>query len=542
MGRLLPNNMSSEGRPWLLHAAELGVGGGHLEVGADVHVLVADEAAPVPVRLPHEHHLLDGHVLGLRQEERDKDGHDDDPGAEEEEEDELEAAEHGEEGLRDDEGAEHVDGHVDALPRRADLQREDLAGHQPAEGAPGPGEAGHVGADEEHDDGGVPLGDLRDAGEAELGADEAAHDDLAREHLGAALQEQLAAAEAVDGDDGHEGGEDVDEARDDGGHEGGVVREAQRLEEDRGVEHDDVDARELLEHGDGDGHDELRAVARQQDVAPGVRHQLGLVAGGHQVAVLLLHVVGAPDALEHPLGGVGVAAVDEGVGCVGQEERAHGDDGRRHGREREADAPAPAAPDLGGAVVDEVGAEDADGDHELEADVEHPAEARRRHLREVDGHGLVGEADADAEEDAAEDEHAHVLGGAVERGADQERDAAAEHGPLAAGHAGDGGGEEGGHERRQVERGGEHGEQLAVELAVLVALVPLRLLLLAVHRREELHQERVHRRHATCSTTQHCTNTSATATYFLLCYLIEELFFFFWNGLGYIYIFSLSLT
>ncbi len=111
---------------------------------------------------------------------------------------------------------------------------------------------------------------------------------------------------------------------------------------------------------------------------------------------------------------------------------------------------------------------------------------------------LVGEADADTEEDAAEDEHEHVLGGAVERGADEEGDAAAEHGPLAPRDAGDGGREEGGDERGEVERRGEHGQQRAVELAVLVALVLLRRLLLPVHRREELDQERVHRRHTPC--------------------------------------------
>ncbi|CAA6658407.1 unnamed protein product [Spirodela intermedia] len=60
---------------------------------------------------------------------------------------------------------------------------------------------------------------------------------------------QLAAAGAVGVVDGDEGGEDVDEAGDDGGDEGGVVAETDGLEEDGGVEHDDVDAGELLEEG-----------------------------------------------------------------------------------------------------------------------------------------------------------------------------------------------------------------------------------------------------------------------------------------------------
>jgi len=45
---------------------------------------------------------------------------------------------------------------------------------------------------------------------------------------------------------------------------------------------------------------------------------------------------------------------------------------------------------LGGAVVDEVGEEDADGDVELEQDVEPAADPRRRDLRQEQGNGLHG--------------------------------------------------------------------------------------------------------------------------------------------------------
>ena len=66
---------------------------------------------------------------------------------------------------------------------------------------------------------------------------------LGKDHLDAALEEQLAAAESVDGGDGDEGGEHVDEAGDDGGDEGGVLIEPDGLEEHRCVERDDVDAK-----------------------------------------------------------------------------------------------------------------------------------------------------------------------------------------------------------------------------------------------------------------------------------------------------------
>jgi len=45
---------------------------------------------------------------------------------------------------------------------------------------------------------------------------------------------------------------------------------------------------------------------------------------------------------------------------------------------------------LGGAVVDEVGEEDADGDVELEQDVEPSADPRRRDLGQEQGNGLHG--------------------------------------------------------------------------------------------------------------------------------------------------------
>lgn len=110
---------------------------------------------------------------------------------------------------------------------------------------------------------------------------------------------------------------------------------------------------------------------------------------------------------------------------------------------------------------------------------------------------LVGEAEADAEEDAVDEEHVDVDGGAPERGAGDEDGAADEDGGAAAVAGGDGGGEERGDEAGDVEGGGEDGEQLAVEAAVVGdgGLVPVHLV---VHVREELLEERLHGRHTAC--------------------------------------------
>uniref|UniRef100_J3MQV3 Uncharacterized protein n=1 Tax=Oryza brachyantha TaxID=4533 RepID=J3MQV3_ORYBR len=108
-----------------------------------------------------------------------------------------------------------------------------------------------------------------------------------------------------------------------------------------------------------------------------------------------MHVVGAADLDEHPLRVAGVATGDEGVGRVREDQRAERDDERRHAGEPQPDAPPPSALEVRRRVVDEVRREDADGGHELEPDVEHPAHVRRGHLRQVERHRLVGEPDAD---------------------------------------------------------------------------------------------------------------------------------------------------
>lgn len=114
---------------------------------------------------------------------------------------------------------------------------------------------------------------------------------------------------------------------------------------------------------------------------------------------------------------------------------------------------------------------------------------------------LIGKADADSEEDASKDEHEHILGGSIERGADEESDPSAEHRPPAPEHPRHRRSEEGGDERRQVQRRREGRQQLAVERAVLVvAGVPY---LFLEHVGEELLQERVHLSYSTYPTPQH---------------------------------------
>ncbi|GJM99179.1 hypothetical protein PR202_ga16260 [Eleusine coracana subsp. coracana] len=418
-----------------------------------------DKSPPVPVLLPYGGHVLDGHPLGLRQEELDEDRHGGEQRGEDEEERVSEAAEEREERLRDDEVDEHVDRDGDALARGAHLERHDLAGHEPPERAPGPREPRDVDAHDRH--GGrreSPRHHPGRAGPSEAGAQEEAHGRHACQHLDAALQEQRAAAEAVDGEDGDEGGGEVDEARDDGGHERRAAAEARRLEQHGRVrlQHD---AGELLARGHRHRDRQLGPVPAPQDVAPRVGHGPGRRAGLRQVVELVAHVhARAARALQHRAGLLGPAPLEERVGRVAEEGGARDDDEGRERGEPEAEAPAPARGDPGRAVVHELGEEDADRDHEVEPVVEHAARAGRGHLRQVQRRALGREAHADAEQRAAQDQHRHVHRRGVQGAAREEGEPARQHGPPATRGAGGRGGDEGRRQRGEEDGGGEGGQ------------------------------------------------------------------------------------
>jgi hypothetical protein len=111
---------------------------------------------------------------------------------------------------------------------------------------------------------------------------------------------------------------------------------------------------------------------------------------------------------------------------------------------------------------------------------------------------LVGEADSEAEEDAADDQHVYVDGGAVEDGADEEEGGADEHGGPPADLPGDVAGDQAREHAGEVERGDEGCQHLAVEDAVLVLL---RVAHLLEDVREEGLQERRHLRQPTWKST-----------------------------------------
>lgn len=93
---------------------------------------------------------------------------------------------------------------------------------------------------------------------------------LTNEHLDAPFEEKEPPPPLIHPINGDDGGQHVDPARDHCRHQRRITAKADGLEQDRGVKHDDIDAGELLEEGDGDGHSQLRSILPLEEVPPGV--------------------------------------------------------------------------------------------------------------------------------------------------------------------------------------------------------------------------------------------------------------------------------
>lgn len=85
---------------------------------------------------PYSSHFFNWDTLCLRQEKLDDNAHHHHPESEKDKQPKLQAAQHCQEDLSDEEGEEHVDRYVDALRCRPDFKWEDLARYQPTEWAP----------------------------------------------------------------------------------------------------------------------------------------------------------------------------------------------------------------------------------------------------------------------------------------------------------------------------------------------------------------------------------------------------------------------
>ncbi|BAS79363.1 Os02g0573601, partial [Oryza sativa Japonica Group] len=343
-----------------------------------------DEALPVPVLRPHRAERLDGHPLGLRQEERHERRHDHHPRGVVREGAELEAAQHPEERLCLREGERQRDGLAHALPRRPHLQREDLAGDDPLEGPPRDAEPGVVQAHQRHHRHRVPARHRLPAVAPQPRPVRPRHARQAHQQHAAAHHEQRPPPVPVHGQRRRRDGRQAHHVGDDGPQDGLLAREPHRVEQQRREQRHHDHPRQLEEHRDGDRHHQVRAVLPPHDAPERAGVVLPvLLRGAGDVLELGVDVGGgSADAAQRGAGLVELPAQDEAVGRVRDERGAHQDDGGRDDGDAERQPPAPDRDGVG-AVVHQVGHEHPHVEEEVEDARERPAPPRRSYLRQV---------------------------------------------------------------------------------------------------------------------------------------------------------------
>lgn len=284
----------------------------------------------------------------------------------------------------------------------ADGQLEDLADDDPGGGSPGAGEEEDVDA-HEHDEAvvghfGVGLG----------GAD-AGDDEFAHHHAHGPVDEQRAAAEAFDRVEGNGRAGDVDGRGDHGGQEGPITEagEADLLEESRVVVEDEVDAGELLKHLQRRAEEDLAAVgvavleASAEAAQPPHLAQLLLVfvVGldfGQFVQDVLAVVWLTTHARQSDHGLVQPTLFDVITGRFGEEEQAGGQDDGPQKLDRDGNPERAGVGEARCFVGDDAGQKDADGDGELVAGHDRPANVSWRNFGHVHDVDRRNEADSEA--------------------------------------------------------------------------------------------------------------------------------------------------
>lgn len=316
---------------------------------------------------------------------------------------------------------------------------EDLADDDPGAGPPGGGEEEDVDADE---------GDHGLDGAVVVGPDGAhdGDDELADDHAGRPPDQEGAAAEALHGVEGDRGGADVDEGGDEV-HEEGVADGAELLEEGGAEVEDEVAARELLHHLEGDAEEGTAGVAvgledgtleahgPGTEVA-GVGYDAGLVfVVGDDLGELVADVVGVDGLVAEP-GEVGggpleLSFLDEVTGRLWEEEETNGQDQGPGELKSDGDAVRAAVLAVLGAVVDARGKEKTDCDAELVSRDQGAADLAGSNLGHVQDDDGRDETDAEAGNKSTSNDEAETRRGSLERDTDHEDGTAANDGKSA---------------------------------------------------------------------------------------------------------------
>ncbi|CAB5370605.1 unnamed protein product [Rhizophagus irregularis] len=328
--------------------------------------------------------------------------------------------------------------------RPANLVREHFAQHDPHDRAPA--------EVEEHD---VEVGrDQRDhavitrqrnpaAGRGDSGRKGIRHRRQRYRHAGRTDQQQRLAPDLVDERDREDARADRQHARQDVGLQRIILGEADRLPQRRAIIKDDIDADELLEHGEPDAGPQDRA-----NLARGLVDQVGqarlVMVGGKargNLGDLAIGLVGSEQLGQHRAGALGMAFDDKVARAFRDGEESQKID--RGGQRLQPEHPAPcrkAEPEVRGRAAcvareREIGDEragQAGDDHHLLHARQAPADRRRGHFGDVHWRNHAGGTDAKATDDARDDEQDRAAGTACEQRADQEQHGGPHHHRAAA--------------------------------------------------------------------------------------------------------------
>ena len=276
------------------------------------------------------------------------------------------------------------------------VRREDLGDDEHRDGTPADGERRYVGDErDERQPGkeGVPrgvVGGQREAGDGHADAGDNEEDAPAgavHQHAGDRRDDDL------DGADGRRGG-------------GGAVAPAGGAEDRHGVEHDDVDAAQLLEGHEGDADDEGAAEGgSREDLEEGEGGVGGGGVGGDvrlDLAALRLDVVdGATQRGKRAKGVRAPAGRQQVAGRLGGAEGGRRRRHRQHGAERGQRRPVEER-------AGRVRRHDADGDRQLDAGAERAAQRLRTRLGDVHRRRHRDDPRRDARQQAASAQLPHA--------------------------------------------------------------------------------------------------------------------------------------
>ncbi|RUO96330.1 hypothetical protein BC936DRAFT_142198, partial [Jimgerdemannia flammicorona] len=325
-------------------------------------------------------HLLKGPALGLRVEEVNGEGHNDTE-AHQQDVDTPGDAVHKKRGdVADNEVKEPVGSGGDGSGLGADAERVDLAGVDPADGAPGIGEGHDEDVDENNDGvGGTGMASEIDALTTVVvvnGLADASHDGSDDQHRSthdrSAGDESPATAPPVNVQDSGNGSKHVEDTVDASGEEGGGgTLETGLLEDGRGVVHDGVYTSQLLEDLNENTKDEAAEDGSLEKLRVAADGLFALNTDGFLDFVELLldqGVVLVPVAVETGEDDPSILItifVEQPTGGIGHEEHTDGEDESGGGLDTERNAPRDSALHKRGAVVNPERNQDTDGNGPL---------------------------------------------------------------------------------------------------------------------------------------------------------------------------------